>query len=85
MEEQSKPSRAEILKAKYGEDYFKMLGSRGGRKTNPNKGFGCAAAGENGMTGRDRAVLAGRNSRKNKTEKEEENETDNRRAELQDS
>lgn len=30
--------RAKTLKEKYGEDYFKHLGSR----TNPNKGFGSA-------------------------------------------
>lgn len=84
--EKSKPTRAELLKAKYGEDYFSRLGSIGGRRTNPNKGFGCAKVGENGMTGRERAVKAGQTSRRTKKlKKEEENEINDRRAELQSS
>lgn len=84
MGEQNKLSRAEKIKAKYGDDYFKKLGSRGGKKANPNKGFGCSVAGKDGLTGRDRAVLAGQTSRKN-NRKKEENETSYRRTELQDS
>lgn len=82
MTEQSKPTRAEKLKAKYGEDYFKKLGSRGGKRSNPNKGFGCVTVSEGGTTGRDRAIKAGQKSRRGKAKKEESNENDYRRTEL---
>lgn len=84
MGEQTKLSRVEKIKAKYGEDYFKKLGSKGGRKANPNKGFGCSTVGKDGKTGRDRAVLAGQTSRRS-NRKKEDNETSYRRTELQDS
>jgi len=40
-------------KAKYGEDYYKNIGSKGGKKKNPLKGFGsnrelASAAGSKG-------------------------------------
>ena len=89
MGEQTKLSRVDKIKAKYGEDYFKKLGSKGGRKANPNKGFGCSTVGcstvgKDGKTGRDRAVLAGQTSRRS-NRKKEDNETSYRRTELQDS
>lgn len=73
--EKSKPNRIETIKAKYGEDYFKKLGAKGGKKTNPNKGFGCSSAGEDGMTGRDRAIKGGKISRRTKRKEEVNNET----------
>lgn len=76
--EKSKPNRIETIKAKYGEDYFKRLGAKGGKKTNPNKGFGCSSTGEDGMTGRDRAIKGGKTSRRTKGKKEDNNETDSR-------
>jgi len=71
VEKQSKPNRVESLKAKYGEDYFKRIGSRGGKKSNPNKGFGCPVTGKGGLTGPERAVKSGQKSRRTKRKKEE--------------
>lgn len=79
MGEQSKPNRIETIKAKYGEDYFKRIGQKGGKKLNSNKGFGCGLKGEDGMTGHDRAVKCGKLSRRKKNRKEEQSNENNNR------
>ena len=45
-------------KLKHGEDFYKRIGSKGGKACNPNKGFGSSheravAAGHKGRTQRD--------------------------------
>lgn len=53
-------SRAEKIKAKYGEDFYKKAGAIGGKAKNPNKGFGHSDG------GRERAAACGRKARKKK-------------------
>lgn len=49
------------LKATYGEDYYSKIGSKGGSYQGP-KGFGTTKVGEDGLTGRERAAIAGKKS-----------------------
>lgn len=49
---------ADTNKLKHGEDFYKRIGSQGGKACNPNKGFGSSheravAAGHKGRTQRD--------------------------------
>lgn len=44
---------------RHGKDFYKIIGAKGGRVRNPNGGFGCKEVGEDGLTGRERARLAG--------------------------
>lgn len=45
-------------KKKHGEDFYKRIGSKGGRNGTTG-GFASDKVGEDGLTGRQRAVLAG--------------------------
>lgn len=60
---------ADALKAKYGENYFSELGKRGGAKGSEGKGFASKKVGADGLTGAERAKLAGAKSRKIKVTK----------------
>lgn len=51
--DEPKLTRIEKIKAKYGDDFFKRMGSRGGKKVSPTKGFGHPDG------GRERARKAG--------------------------
>lgn len=53
-----------ILKAKYGEDYFSRIGKKGGSKCGEGKGFASNKRDANGLTGAERAKLAGSKPRK---------------------
>ena len=46
-------------KAKYGDDHFKRIGSIGGSAVDVPKGFASGKIGSDGLTGRQRARLAG--------------------------
>lgn len=60
---------AQTNKRKYGEDFYKRLGAMGGGKSRTG-GFGCQTVGADGLTGKQRARIAGaqggRSSRKPK-------------------
>ena len=45
-------------KAKYGEDFFRRIGSIGGSHSNSG-GFASLLLGSDGLTGRERAIIAG--------------------------
>jgi general stress protein YciG len=45
-------------KAKYGSEFYKTIGRRGGKATGI-KGFASGVVGKDGLTGRQRAKLAG--------------------------
>lgn len=45
-------------KRKYGEDYYQKLGALGG-KNGHTGGFADVAAGQDGLTGKERAAIAG--------------------------
>lgn len=45
-------------KAKYGSDFYAMIGAKGGRK-GVTGGFASAKKGKDGLSGRERARLAG--------------------------
>jgi len=53
----------QTMLAKYGEEgyreFYRRVGSLGGSVKNPNRGFACKEKDANGLTGRDRARLAG--------------------------
>lgn len=49
---------AETNKTKHGEDFYKRIGSLGGKKSS-NGGFGSDKVGKDGLTGSERARLAG--------------------------
>lgn len=46
------------LREKYGKDYFARIGKKGG-KASRTGGFASEEVGEDGLTGRERAVLVG--------------------------
>ena len=46
-------------KQKHGEDFYKRIGSKGGKKS-CNGGFGSNKVGKDGLTGAERARIAGR-------------------------
>jgi hypothetical protein len=46
--------------AKYGRDFYKRIGSAGGKIPHPNKGFGTDWVGKDGLTGQERASIAGK-------------------------
>lgn len=46
-------------KTKYGADFYKRIGTIGGKKSR-NGGFGSDKIGPDGLTGRERARIAGR-------------------------
>lgn len=50
---------AATIKANHGEHYYALIGSIGGRKTGP-KGFASSSVGKDGLTGFERASVAGR-------------------------
>lgn len=49
---------AETIKAKYGKDHYNKIGEIGGKKSR-NGGFGSDKVGSDGLTGSERAKLAG--------------------------
>lgn len=52
--------RASITNIKrYGKDFYRRIGAKGGRNGNTG-GFASDKIGEDGMTGRERAIVAGR-------------------------
>lgn len=50
---------AETNKKKYGKDYYRQIGKKGGEKSRGG-GFGSDIVGEDGLTGYERAKIAGR-------------------------
>ena len=52
-------SRDKILK-RYGKDHYINMGRKGGLKNNGHLGFGSLEIGKDGLTGRQRAKIAGR-------------------------
>ena len=62
-------------KQKHGEDFYKRIGRKGGKKS-CNGGFGSNKVGRDGLTGIERAKLAGRKgglrSKRGKSRKVEE-------------
>lgn len=65
-------SAAATNKAKYGSDFYAMIGAKGGKKGKTG-GFASDKKGDDGLTGRERARIAGskggRISRRSKTSK----------------
>lgn len=63
---------ASINRARYGEDFYKRIGAIGGKKSR-NGGFASSKVGEDGLTGLERARIAGirggRKSRRTKSKK----------------
>lgn len=63
---------AQTNKTKYGSDFYAMIGAKGGKRSN-NGGFASDKKGADGLSGRERARLAGakggRKSRRTKTVK----------------
>lgn len=51
---------AERLKKRYGEDYYKEIGKKGGLVKGHNKGFASKNIGKDGLTGFERAKKMGR-------------------------
>ena len=49
---------AKINKQLYGEDFYKRMGQKGGRNGHTG-GFASDKVGEDGLTGRQRAIVAG--------------------------
>lgn len=49
---------AETTKKKYGNDWYKIQGAKGGKKSR-NGGFASSKVGEDGLTGKERASVAG--------------------------
>lgn len=56
---------AQTLKQKYGEDYYRNLGHKGGSVPRPNRGFASKFVGKDGLTGPQRAKIAGTKGGKN--------------------
>lgn len=50
---------AEANKERYGEDYYKRIGKLGGQKSRIG-GFNTEKVGRDGLTGKERAIVAGR-------------------------
>ena len=50
---------AETNKKKYGNDYYKRLGAKGGSRKTPTSGFGSPKRGPDGLTGPERARVVG--------------------------
>lgn len=50
---------ARTNRERYGDDYYTLLGAKGGESSNTG-GFASENAGVDGLTGRERAILAGR-------------------------
>lgn len=46
-------------KAKYGDNFYSNIGKMGGSNGSPDRGFGSEKVGKDGLTGRERARLAG--------------------------
>lgn len=46
-------------KQRYGEDFYKRAGEKGGAKSGKAKGFASENIGSDGLTGRERARIAG--------------------------
>lgn len=65
-----------VNKQKYGDDFYKKIGQKGGKKSR-NGGFASNKVGLDGLTGAERARLAGRKgglrSKRGKNKKLEEN------------
>ena len=63
-------------KQKHGEDFYKRIGQKGGKKS-CNGGFGSSKVGLDGLTGLERAKIAGKKgglrSKRGKSKKVEEN------------
>ena len=63
-------------KQKHGEDFYKRIGQKGGKKS-CNGGFGSNKVGKDGLTGIERARIAGRkggsHSKRGKSKKVEAN------------
>lgn len=55
---------SETNKKKYGEDFYKQIGAKGGRNGNTG-GFASQEVGSDGLTGQERARLAGAKGGKN--------------------
>lgn len=55
-----KKSNTETIIAKYGKDFFKNIGKKGGSRGSAGKGFSSIRKDENGLTGSERARIAGR-------------------------
>lgn len=49
---------SETNKQRYGEDFYRQIGALGGSKSN-NGGFGSDVIGADGLTGKERARIAG--------------------------
>lgn len=49
---------ADTIKKRYGEDYYAQVGAIGG-KGSSNGGFGSKKVGKDGLTGKERSVVAG--------------------------
>lgn len=49
---------AETVKELYGEDYYRIIGSKGGKRSR-NGGFGSEKVGDDGLTGKERASIVG--------------------------
>lgn len=50
---------AKTNKERYGDDFYKRQGAKGGSRTTPEGGFGSFKVGPDGLTGRQRARIAG--------------------------
>lgn len=50
---------AKTNKERYGEDFYKTQGKKGGLVSTPNGGFGSDKVGNDGLTGKERAKIAG--------------------------
>lgn len=66
---------ADTNKELYGKDFYARIGRIGGKVSKPNGGFGCKEKDKNGLTGRERASLAGTlgglHSRRTRNERDE--------------
>lgn len=62
-------------KLKHGEDFYKIIGQKGGRVLGKLSGFASDKVGNDGLTGHERAVIVGakggRISKRGKAKKEE--------------
>jgi len=59
MQKLSKAQKTAIaIKEKYGQDFYIRIGRIGGASSNTG-GFACTEVGEDGLTGAERAVVAG--------------------------
>lgn len=70
---------AETRKRLYGDDYFSQLAAKRKGKKSPGSGFSSKKVGPDGLTGRERASLAGKESAKKMWSVDEPEDTGYRR------